>query len=149
MIEYVVGDATDPISKPAVIAHVCNDVGAWGAGFVLALSRRWKGPETAYRSRSILALGDVQFIDVGGGITVANMVAQRGCSGPRPWIRYNALEDCLRKVEAHASVACASIHCPRIGCGIAGGDWNSVEPILTRTCPNVRVVVYDLESNRP
>ncbi|MEV6001124.1 Appr-1-p processing protein, partial [Streptomyces griseomycini] len=24
-----------------VIAHVCNDIGGWGKGFVLAVSRRW------------------------------------------------------------------------------------------------------------
>jgi hypothetical protein len=44
-LRYIVGDATAPEDRPAVIAHVCNDVEAWGKGFVLALSRRWKAPE--------------------------------------------------------------------------------------------------------
>jgi len=47
-INYVRGDATVPSVKGVkVIAHVCNDSGGWGKGFVLALSRRWPEPEEA------------------------------------------------------------------------------------------------------
>jgi O-acetyl-ADP-ribose deacetylase (regulator of RNase III) len=47
-INYVRGDATVPSVKGVkVIAHVCNDSGGWGKGFVLALSRRWPEPEKA------------------------------------------------------------------------------------------------------
>src|SRR5262245_49475582 len=82
-IHYRVGDATRPEGSGArVIAHVCNDVGAWGAGFVLAVSRRWKAPEEAYRRAfkegGGLALGAVQFVPVEPDLTVANMVAQKG-----------------------------------------------------------------------
>ena len=36
-IVYVRGDATVPSVKGVkVIAHVCNDIGGWGKGFVLA-----------------------------------------------------------------------------------------------------------------
>ena len=40
-IQFITGDATAPIGKGnRIIAHVCNDIGAWGAGFVLAISKR-------------------------------------------------------------------------------------------------------------
>jgi O-acetyl-ADP-ribose deacetylase (regulator of RNase III) len=49
-ITYLIGDATAPGGRgPGVIAHVCNDSGGWGKGFVLAVSRRWPEPEAAYR----------------------------------------------------------------------------------------------------
>src|SRR4029077_13113334 len=49
-IEYLRGDATCPQARGVkIIAHVCNDLGRWGKGFVLALSRRWAQPERAYR----------------------------------------------------------------------------------------------------
>jgi len=49
-IEYVKGDATAPTGDgQKIIVHVCNDLGKWGKGFVLAISRRWKTPEKAYR----------------------------------------------------------------------------------------------------
>jgi hypothetical protein len=41
-VRYVVGDATTPQgNRPMVIAHVCNDVGAWGRGFVVPLGKRY------------------------------------------------------------------------------------------------------------
>jgi len=49
-IHYLIGDATDPVMKPAVICHVCNSIGAWGRGFVMSLSKRNKTPEEAYRA---------------------------------------------------------------------------------------------------
>jgi len=33
--------------------HVCNGQGHWGAGFVMALSRRFKAPEAAYRAKPV------------------------------------------------------------------------------------------------
>ena len=48
-ITYIVGDATRPIGDgPKIIAHCCNTVGAWGAGFVMAISNRWFEPSVAY-----------------------------------------------------------------------------------------------------
>ena len=46
-IQYRTGDATRPEGDgPKIIAHICNDVGAWGKGFVLALSKRWNTPRS-------------------------------------------------------------------------------------------------------
>lgn len=45
-IEYIKADATLPQSEGTIIiTHICNDIGGWGKGFVLALSKRWKAPE--------------------------------------------------------------------------------------------------------
>ena len=49
-IGFVRGDATAPRGDGGkIIAHVCNDVGAWGKGFVLALSRRWPQLAQAFK----------------------------------------------------------------------------------------------------
>ena len=51
MLRYVTGDATQPMgSGPRMLVHVCNDIGAWGRGFVLALFKRTKRPEQAYKA---------------------------------------------------------------------------------------------------
>ena len=151
-ITYLRGDATDPqASGIQIIAHICNDVGGWGKGFVLALSRRWSEPEQCYRawfrSKDRFELGEVQFVPVGESLEVANMIAQRdivpGSEGPP--IRYDALEKCLEKVAGHAAANSASVHMPRIGCGLAGGTWDKVEPIILKTlvASGVAVFVYD------
>jgi len=40
----------------------------------------------------------------------------------------------------------ASVHLPRIGCGLAGGEWSKIEPLLEKhiCVKDVAVFVYDL-----
>lgn len=146
-INYVTGDATAPQGDGIkIICHICNDIGAWGAGFVLALSEKWKFPEDFYRARQTYSLGEVDILSVEDDIFVANMVAQHGTSpnseGISP-IRYVALIEALEKVNKLAKEINASLHMPRIGAGLAGGDWNAIETIIERVV-EVPVTVYDL-----
>jgi O-acetyl-ADP-ribose deacetylase (regulator of RNase III) len=154
-IQYVTGDATAPtIPGPRIIAHICNDVGSWGKGFVLALSRRWPAPAAEYkkwyanRDRNDFRLGAVQLVEVAPDLWVANMVAQHRLTAQSgvPPIRYDALEESLKQVAERAAQLGASVHMPRIGCGLAGGRWEEVEPIIRRTLAerDVPVTVYDL-----
>lgn len=149
------GDATEPLATgPKLIVHICNDIGGWGKGFVLAISRRWKAPETAYRqwhanrSENDFSLGAVQFVSVEPDLWVSNMIGQHGIdhgpSGDAP-IRYDAVESCLKKVAEFAAGHKCSIHMPRIGCGLAGGKWEEIEPLITTTCVESKVFVYDFE----
>lgn len=190
-IKYVKGDATVPQGDGRkIIAHICNDVGAWGAGFVLALSAKSEAPANCYQHwfemRGWLPmelddfppfqLGEIQFAPfVGIGhasdIFVCNMIAQKGC-GPRgcshcagsgqhadhgacihcrgigsiPPFRDWALRHCLRKLAPKAHAARATVHMPRIGCGLAGGTWEKVAPIILQevSAHNIAVTVYDL-----
>ena len=158
-IQYLVGDATMPCtSGHAMIAHVCNDIGGWGAGFVLALSKRWKEPEVQYRqwfrdgmAGSIpFALGEVQFVRVNETTTVANMIAQHGIrrgANLSP-IRYEAIDKALAQVGEEALRTSASVHMPRIGCGLAGGSWDRIEPLILSQLSNrgIAVTVCDLKA---
>jgi hypothetical protein len=42
--------------------------------------------------------------------------------------------------------AIATVHMPRIGCGLAGGTWDRIGPIVERTlsAKNIGAFVYDL-----
>jgi O-acetyl-ADP-ribose deacetylase (regulator of RNase III) len=153
-ITYLKGDATQPqATGNRIIAHVCNDQGGWGKGFVAALSKRWDGPESAYRSwyedrsRNVFDLGAIQVVQVEPDTWVANMVAQHGyeATAQGPPIRYEAVRECLKKLASEAEGLGASVHMPRIGCGLAGGSWEEVEPIIVDelTAQGVEVTVYD------
>ncbi|MBB6110564.1 O-acetyl-ADP-ribose deacetylase (regulator of RNase III), contains Macro domain [Mucilaginibacter lappiensis] len=152
-IIYLKGDATKPAGGGnKIIVHVCNDIGGWGKGFVLAISKRWPEPAQQYRqwhkSQLSFTLGQVQFVPVEPDIWVANMIGQHKVykdEQGNPPIRYEAIRDCLQKVAGFARENGATVHMPRIGCGLAGGTWDKIEPIITNelTDKGVGVTVYD------
>ncbi|WP_037673365.1 macro domain-containing protein [Streptomyces griseus] len=153
-ITYVKGDAGAPSVKGVkVIAHVCNDIGGWGKGFVVALSRRWPQSEEAYRAwhraraSNDFGLGALQMIQVERDVWVANMIGQRGIrTGSKGVpVRYEAIDTALTRLADEALALDASVHMPRIGCGLAGGKWSHVEPLITERLVRrgVAVTVYD------
>src|SRR4051794_38682371 len=105
-IQYIKGDATSPSAEvKKIITHICNDIGAWGKGFVVAISKRWKEPERQfrewYKSQKDFALGQVQFVKVSEDTWVANLVGQRDIKKDKngtPPIRYDAVSTGLQKV---------------------------------------------------
>lgn len=145
MIVRIQGDLFNTVKYAAtnvIIPHVCNNVGAWGAGFVLPLAKaypkarekylRWSGEED-------FKLGNVQFVEVTGNVTVANMVAQNGITNhqlKRP-LRYDSLVLCMMQVleyadqiESFANRSKPVIHCPKFGSGLAGGNWEFIEYLI-------------------
>lgn len=159
MVTYVKGDATKPIGEgPRIIAHVCNDEGLWGAGFVTALDKAFgRGPKQTYlnaynfwtehRGLLFMPLGSTSIARVGDDIRIFNMVAQhRTIRTVEKPVCYKAIEHCLVKVANHAIHHHATVHMPRIGCGLARGNWDVVESIINRTLTlsDVDVTVYDL-----
>jgi hypothetical protein len=162
-----------------------------GAGFVLALSKRYPELEAAYRQwynsginhllfldeqrREPFEMGYTQFVPVAfdfstsSGSTatssrlwVANMLAQHGVasgfkrSGSNrqpPPIRYPKLQQCLAQVAEFAQVLSAtargsvSVQMPRIGAGLAGGDWNIIASIIEQELVGrgIAVTVLDLK----
>ncbi|MEV0936958.1 macro domain-containing protein [Streptomyces phaeochromogenes] len=153
-ITYVRGDATTPLGKGVkLIAHVCNDIGGWGKGFVLALSNRWPEPEAAYRrwhrerTGNDFALGATQFVKVDHYVWVANMIGQRGTKTGSKGVpvRYEAIDTALAPLADKALELGASVHMPRIGCGLAGGKWSRVEPLIAERLieRGIKVTVYD------
>ncbi|QFP75170.1 Appr-1-p processing protein [Deinococcus sp. AJ005] len=157
-LKYVVGDATKPEGAgPRILVHVCNDIGVWGRGFVLALSKRYKQPEAAFKdwaagkSDQPYELGRVQFVDVGGDLHVANLIGQHDIARKNrltdlPPVRYEAIREGLARVKQNAQSLGASVHMPRIGAGVAGGDWSVIESIVREelTAHGISATVYDL-----
>ncbi|MBN8686420.1 MAG: Appr-1-p processing protein [Chitinophagales bacterium] len=170
-IKYLKGDATKPDdNRTKLIVHICNDVGGWGKGFVLAISKRWKQPETEYRnwykskeaeqtdtvqferlenrdrfsSEKKFELGNVQFVKATEDIWIANMIAQRDIKPDKdgvPPIHYSYVAECVERVMQFAKRQNASVHMPRIGCGLAGGQWTEIEEII-----NVGLIAHEIET---
>ena len=170
-IHYIIGDATLPIETEAenrLIVHCCNTLGAWGAGFVVPLGNRYPLAKEGYKKfiaenggNSIL--GEVNEVPVGKHLYVENLMGQsflrKKPNGEIP-CNYIAIEtgflNIIRKWLSYYEVfhnekQNFSIHMPRIGCGLAGGDWKTIENIIQRTfvdIADVDVYVYDLKEQK-
>lgn len=146
------GDATAPLAKarkPWFILHVVNDEGGWGRGFVLALSARWPKVERDYRAwaagklHAPFTLGEILVSTATSDVHVVHLLAQRGYKTPTNPVplRYDTLQRCLLKAAAVARERGGSVHMPRIGAGLAGGDWLMIKAMIA-TSFNVPVYIY-------
>lgn len=163
-VNYLIGDATEPQGKGnKIICSVNNSIGGWGAGFVMALSKKWKEPEAEYRSwkhtddfffnTPPFKLGEIQLVKVEDNIYVANMIAQHDVRDFNniPPIRYDRLRQCLNKVAARAVRLNATVHMPNlIGCGLAGGHRATVIGLIEETliAKDIAVFIYTLLENK-
>lgn len=180
-INYIKGDATRPKGPGLkIITHCCNDIGAWGAGFVMALSKTYPEIEDGYlewaKSSGDLyktwhedymgtefRLGGVLWTATGypdpepdATTTIYHIVGQRGVGRDRdgdPPIRYDALNEGFQKLRQLCEHMRrmndgleVTVHMPRMGCGLAGGNWMRVETLIKNNLSNhgISVTVYDL-----
>lgn len=160
-IRYLIGDATKPQTgenETAGIIHICNDLNRWGRGFVLPLGKAYPQAKTAYHrlfdSGQNVPLGTLQEIEAADNILIYNMIAQHGListTNPHP-LSYPALSKCLEQVVSRINARrqqtdhIFSVHCPRIGAGLGGGEWSIIEEILHSSLveAGINVFVYDL-----
>lgn len=150
------GDATiiDPAPQITILTHCVNNRGIWGAGFVLAIGAKWPEARTAYRSwcayhDPMYLLGKIQFVKIHPHLIIAHVVGQDGIG--RGSLRIPALLQGLEQVALLASRLEAApyrkqvlVQMPKIGCGIAGGSWDEVGPLVSTALGDCRVRVRSL-----
>lgn len=129
-------------NKLNLILQICNDQGRYGAGLSGALSKKWPQIESKYLQWSLtedFKIGNIQQIKIDKNLSVINMIAQRGLisSYNKHPLDYNALEMCLIRIfgilcqfQLKFPDGYITIYCPKIGSGLAGGDWNKIKPMV-------------------
>jgi Zn-dependent peptidase ImmA (M78 family)/O-acetyl-ADP-ribose deacetylase (regulator of RNase III) len=150
----VVGDALAPRGTGArVVAQIVNDkTPNWGGGVSFAARSRFPEAQEDFRrwvdeSPRNLALGRTRVADVGGGVHLASMVAQHGYGeSTKPRIRYAALRECLGQVREFAERTEATVHMPKIGTGLSGGNWSVVSELIDEQLVSrgLSVTIYTL-----
>ena len=117
-----------------VIIHGCNCFCTMEAGVALAIQQEF--PE-AYAADLITTKGDrnklgnyshttVERADQ--QITIVNAYTQFNYQGDTVLIDYDAVTEVFRKVKVQFSGK--TIGYPRIGAGLAGGDWSRIKEII-------------------
>jgi len=151
--KYVEGDMFAEIKKAPpghkiLIPHVVNNLGRWGAGFSGPLGEAFPIARSSYEKH--IADGWERLGSVIGpfmaneSIFVAGMVAQDGVGTQERRVRYNALVQCMELLGRYLEGDSMTIHCPKFGCGLAGGNWDFIEELI-RDCwirRGIKVTVY-------
>lgn len=136
------GDALQIEAPPTltVLVHCVNNRGVWGAGIVLAIAARWPECRRHYLAWSHAhepeeLLGQTLFVKVERHVVVANVCGQDGIGHGS--LRLPALVEGLRHVARLADRLSDPPRCkqvlvqmPKIGCGLAGGRWDDVGPLV-------------------
>jgi O-acetyl-ADP-ribose deacetylase (regulator of RNase III) len=146
MIKYIDGDLVKDAELFDVIAHCCNCFCTMGAG--IAPQIKAKFPQ-AYEADCETINGDTNKL---GTISytentkpiVVNLYGQFDYTGRRTGqmdLDYTALRSALREMKNQFSGLLFGL--PKIGAGLAGGDWDVIEAIIEEELEGERVIVVN------
>lgn len=117
-----------------VVLHGCNCMCAMGKGIALSIKQQF--PEayaadcaTEKGSRAKLGTFSSAALERGGArFTVVNAYTQYHWKGPEGGADYDAIRRALRAVKS--AFTGKRIGYPKLGAGLAGGDWNRIAAIF-------------------
>lgn len=146
MIKYVQGDLFE--TDCDLIAHGCNCRGGFGSGVAYTMAKRYPKARDYYLDKfdeDGWRLGDVQMVLQRDGKYIANCGTQynylpRGINHAD----YDAIRTCMEKVKRFAKLKSLSVAMPKIGAGLAGGDWTIIEKIVEEVFSDYSITVYYL-----
>ena len=150
IVDYIKGDITE--TELPAIAHGCNCQNVMGSGVAKALFTKWQQVKTSYhsfcRSKHVDdLLGEVGVVDLKDRQILFNCFTQfyYGYDNVRR-VNYSALAKCF--ITLNDSLRDSNLDnklaIPKIGCGLAGGDWDIVKELIDDATPDIEVYVYEL-----
>ena len=146
---YIQGDITETELK--FIAHGVNCQNTMGSGVAKALFTKW--PEVKARYHRYFErlgspedfLGDISTARI-DDLLVLNMHTQLnyGYDGQR-YVSYAAVAKCF--TAASILYRGQTIAIPKIGCGLAGGNWTFMEQLINDSVSDrIEIWVYDMNT---
>lgn len=165
--QIIKGDVTNPVGEGIkIIPHIISDLGVCGAGVAKAIVEKWplvKKDISWERQRRDIQRGEVIVSSLlSEDIVVVSMIAQKGLRSKENLhpIRYLDLAKAMNEVLVfindvkydHVDIGDKdkiSIHCPKFGSGLAGGDWKFIEKLIQEIWVDngIDVTVYEKGKN--
>ena len=139
MIIEIQGDLLKTDCK--LIAHGVNCQGVMGSGVAEALANKFKGLKTAYLQHCDLVfggggsasdmLGMNYIIDIDGKLISNCFIQQNYGRDGQVYLNYDALHHCVSALAIEMNeMGLKELAIPKIGCGLAGGNWERVKKIF-------------------
>lgn len=136
--------------EDGIICHQVNVFGVMGAGLALKIKYKWPNVFNKYKEYCQVAnkktlLGSVLVVDINDNLSVANIFSQydfgrnTGCHTD-----YDELDQCLRTLVSIAAELNKPIYLPyKLGCGLAGGDWDIVAYLIEKNAPEAIICKWE------
>lgn len=133
-----------------LVCHQTNCVGVMGGGVALAIRKKWPIVYDEYKKECDLfannpkyLLGHIQDIVISNDLVVVNCFGQIYPGHNQVMTDYDAWDKILDKLRDECSFYNLPIHIPyKIGCGLAGGDWNIMEAKFKHMFSNSSIDCY-------
>lgn len=149
IIDIIQGDLLSTPYKH--IAHGVNCQNKMGSGVAKAIFTIHPEVKSAYHEFCSgiplgSRLGEVQPVDC-AGVMVYNCFTQfnYGYDGQK-YVSYEAILKCFKTLNRYLSGEDLAI--PKIGCGLAGGNWQVVSALINEVTPDLNIYVYDITRSK-
>ncbi len=131
-----------------VIIHCCNCFNTMGAGIAKSIAEKY--PEAKAADQKTIKgdkgkLGNFSYAESNGKLII-NLYAQYNYGRDKRYVNYEAMINALYKVkqfletkEDHKNLKIGTY---KMGCRLAGGNWEIVKPILDEVFRNYNLCVY-------
>ena len=136
----------DLLEAPAnIIVHQVNCMGAMGRGLALQIKQRYPSVYKHYKMacdkyRPEELLGKVQVIRISDTLSVVNLFGQLDYGTVARYTDYTAFREAVQKLNDRFRGE--TIAFPyKIGCGLAGGDWDTIQSIIAETMTDCEVLI--------
>lgn len=152
MIHHKKGDLLK--SDCTVIMHQANCFKTMDAGIAKSIVKLYpevKRVDKEYKACPKERLGNFTHVTINNGPTIVNLYGQYGFGREKIQTKYDKLESAIENFFTFAkknNIDLSKVGVPyKVGCGLAGGDWNVVLGILDKQSEkhNVDIYIYELE----
>lgn len=133
-----------------LIVHQVNNLGVMGAGLAKQVKEKYPEVFKAYKENSKIftkeqLLGKLGICKISDTQYIVNMYSQDGISRYKQTTKYDIMEKCIARLVKFAKEMNYTIAIPyKIGCGLAGGDWETVKAIIEKY-DDGRITIYRKE----
>jgi O-acetyl-ADP-ribose deacetylase (regulator of RNase III) len=167
--QYKEGNLLD--AQEPFIAHGVNCMAVMGAGVALAIANKWPESELKYREfcwkhiiKQSLLGKSLATNEAKDKKVLFHMFIQYDTGTDTRKVNYGALArtfselnntlEVMRDFDEHMEhqagnntiiIPKPTVAIPKIGSGLAGGDWNIIEEIINGCTPDINIVVYELK----
>ena len=157
MLTYIKGNLLE--QPKGILVHGCNTTTSPAGGIAGLIFKKWPAAEKAHwylinqlvsdDPRDALGLHSVYPVEGNQELVIINAITQLNPGSGS--LSYDAIRECFKNISEYASfykqhwVEDIPIIIPKIGAGIAGGDWDTIEAIIDESVSTEHeVVVYVL-----